>query len=91
MSHRRELVCIIGVSAAGRNHRSRGSQHRSDLPPALNNFYAAKDYPAHLCRIRYREPDTDKKPLLDASEGFQGIERPPPDGVRPDAGLRPQE
>lgn len=58
---------------------------------ALNNFYAAKDYPAHLRRIRYRDPDTDKKPLLDASERFQGIERPPPDGVRPDAGLRPQE
>jgi hypothetical protein len=34
---------------------------------ALNNFYAAKDYPAHLCRIRYRDPVTDKKPLLDAS------------------------
>ena len=33
MSQRRELVCIIGVSAAGRNHRSRGSEHRSDLPP----------------------------------------------------------
>ncbi len=31
-----------------------------DQTIALNNFYAAKDYPAHLRRIRYRDPDTDK-------------------------------
>lgn len=28
---------------------------------ALNNFYAARDYPAQLRRIRYRDPETDKK------------------------------
>jgi len=28
---------------------------------ALNNFYAAHDYPAHLRRIRYRDPDTGKR------------------------------
>jgi Domain of unknown function (DUF4372)/Transposase DDE domain len=28
---------------------------------ALNNFYAARDYPAHLRRIRYRDPDTAKR------------------------------
>ena len=27
---------------------------------ALNNFYAARDYPAQLRRIRYRDPETDK-------------------------------
>ena len=27
---------------------------------ALNNFYAARDYPAHIRRIRYRDPDTGK-------------------------------
>src|SRR5690606_41177557 len=27
---------------------------------ALNNFYAAKAYPAHLRRIRYRDPETNK-------------------------------
>lgn len=26
----------------------------------LNNFYAARDYPAHLRRIRYRDPETGK-------------------------------
>jgi len=31
-----------------------------DQTIALNNFYAAKDYPAHLRRIRYRDPDADK-------------------------------
>lgn len=31
-----------------------------DQTIALNNFYAAKDYPAHLRRIRYRDPDTNK-------------------------------
>ena len=28
---------------------------------ALNNFYAARDYPAHIRRIRYRDPDTSKR------------------------------
>jgi len=28
---------------------------------AFNNFYAARDYPAHLRRIRYRDPDTGKR------------------------------
>jgi hypothetical protein len=27
---------------------------------ALNNLYAARDYPAQLRRIRYRDPETDK-------------------------------
>jgi hypothetical protein len=27
---------------------------------ALNNFYAARDYPAQLRRIRYRDPETAK-------------------------------
>lgn len=31
-----------------------------DQTVALNNFYAAKAYPAHLRRIRYRDPDTNK-------------------------------
>jgi hypothetical protein len=31
-----------------------------DQTIALNNFYAAKDYPAHLRRIRYRDPETNK-------------------------------
>ena len=31
-----------------------------DQTIALNNFYAARDYPAHLRRIRYRDPETDK-------------------------------
>lgn len=31
-----------------------------DQTIALNNFYAAKDYPAHLRRIRYRDPETAK-------------------------------
>jgi IS4 transposase len=26
----------------------------------LNNFYAARDYPAPLRRIRFRDPETDK-------------------------------
>lgn len=32
----------------------------SDHTIALNGFYAAKHYPAHLRRIRYRDPDTHK-------------------------------
>jgi Domain of unknown function (DUF4372)/Transposase DDE domain len=31
-----------------------------DQRVALNNFYVSKSYPAHLRRIRYRDPDTDK-------------------------------
>lgn len=31
-----------------------------DQTIALNNFYAARDYPAHLRRIRYRDPESDK-------------------------------
>jgi hypothetical protein len=31
-----------------------------DQTIALNNHYAAKDYPAHLRRIRYRDPQTSK-------------------------------
>jgi hypothetical protein len=31
-----------------------------DQTIALNNHYAAKDYPAHLRRIRYRDPQTNK-------------------------------
>jgi hypothetical protein len=32
----------------------------SDHTIALNGFYAAKHYPAHLRRIRYRDPETAK-------------------------------
>ena len=32
----------------------------SDQTIALNGFYAAKHYPAHLRRIRYRDPETRK-------------------------------
>jgi uncharacterized protein DUF4372/DDE family transposase len=32
----------------------------SDQTIALNGFYAAKHYPAHLRRIRYRDPETGK-------------------------------
>ena len=38
----------------------RGTGLICDQTIALNNFYAAKDFPAHLRRIRYRDPDTDK-------------------------------
>jgi hypothetical protein len=31
-----------------------------DQSITLNNYYAARDYPAHLRRIRYRDPDTHK-------------------------------
>ncbi len=31
-----------------------------DQTIALNNFYAVRDYPAHLRRVRYRDPETDK-------------------------------
>jgi hypothetical protein len=31
-----------------------------DQTIALNNFYAARDYPAYLRRIRYRDPETNK-------------------------------
>ena len=31
-----------------------------DQTIVLNGFYTAKHYPAHLRRIRYRDPDTDK-------------------------------
>jgi Transposase DDE domain len=31
-----------------------------DQTVALNGFYAAKHYPAHLRRIRYRDPETGK-------------------------------
>jgi hypothetical protein len=31
-----------------------------DQTIALNGFYAAKLYPGHLRRIRYRDPETDK-------------------------------
>jgi len=32
----------------------------SDQTIALNGYYAAKRYPGHLRRIRYRDPETDK-------------------------------
>ena len=32
----------------------------SDQTIALNGFYAAKHYPGHLRRIRYRDPETEK-------------------------------
>ena len=31
-----------------------------DQTIALNGFYAAKHYPGHLRRIRYRDPETGK-------------------------------
>jgi IS4 transposase len=38
----------------------RGTGLISDQTIALNGFYAAKHYPAHLRRIRYRDPATGK-------------------------------
>ena len=32
----------------------------SDQTIALNGFYAAKHYPGHLRRVRYRDPETGK-------------------------------
>jgi hypothetical protein len=31
---------------------------------ALNGFYAAKHYPAHLRRVRYRDPESGKRPVF---------------------------
>ena len=38
----------------------RGAGVICDQTIALNGFYAAKDYPEHLRRVRYRAPDTGK-------------------------------
>jgi hypothetical protein len=37
---------------------------------ACNNFYAARDYPAQLRRIRYRDPETDKNLVFLTNHGL---------------------
>ncbi|HME68272.1 MAG TPA: transposase, partial [Myxococcota bacterium] len=37
---------------------------------ALNNFYAAHDYPAQLRRIRYRDPETGKNLVFLTNHGL---------------------
>ena len=41
-----------------------------DQTVALNNFYAAQAYPAHLRRIRYRDPLTDKNLVFLTNHGL---------------------
>ena len=41
-----------------------------DQTVALNNFYAAQAYPAHLPRIRYRDPLTDKNLVFLTNHGL---------------------
>ena len=41
-----------------------------DQTIALNNFYAARDYPAQLRRIRFRDPKTDKNLVFLTNHGL---------------------
>ena len=41
-----------------------------DQTIAFNNFYAAQAYPAHLRRIRYRDPETDKNLVFLTNHGL---------------------
>jgi len=41
-----------------------------DQTVALNHFYAAQAYPAHLRRIRYRDPQTDKNLVFLTNHGL---------------------
>jgi hypothetical protein len=41
-----------------------------DQQIALNGFYAARHYPAHLRRIRYRDPETDKNLVFLTNHGL---------------------
>ena len=53
-----------------------------DQTIALNGFYAAKHYPGHLRRIRYRDPETGKNLVFLTNQfalpaGLSGIQRTP--------------
>jgi hypothetical protein len=41
-----------------------------DQQIALNGFYATRHYPAHLRRIRYRDPDTEKNLVFLTNHGL---------------------
>jgi len=41
-----------------------------DQTIAFNNFYAEQAYPAHLRRIRYRDPETDKNLVFLTNHGL---------------------